>query len=283
MVDGLDLLNQVHGWLHFKDVDYAMEKYNSTRTESVYVFHHIELDVLSDLLEDLKTIYIKSNEGYGSKEDFIEEVLGLTVRELKEFTARKYTWYGAPEEEYSFYYFFSGKGDAPFTDYLVDANKDIEFYQKYFKQVIKLIEEFDYDKTPLRTSSNIQTSYEWFASKDSKDEELNELYVKMKDLIVDTNFDDFSAVFSKVPSSEFKPIRWKSNSPSEALYFVKSLMDQGVIVNESRWNYKRFAKCFTRSDGTTFSEKLKVLKARIETDLSVTHRQTIDDIVASIA
>ena len=139
-------VNILQEWINFKDNDYAMDKYRTERTQYIFTIEHIELTILNKIFYDLILIYKKSNP-YAEKIDFIEHVLQETISDLGDLVKNKNKYSilsQIPKTELDVYYRFDYR-DSEFIDFIVDANKGVDYYIQYAKKVLKLIDDLDFD------------------------------------------------------------------------------------------------------------------------------------------
>ena len=139
----------LHKWMDYKDSDWGMKKYQTKRTQYISFPHLIDLQDLSLIIQDLMHIY-KLQYPYGTKEDFIETVFRYTIFDIKNFIESEYTWYGGCPNimEFDFYYTYERIG-SELIDFILDADKDIDYYKQYFKKVLQLIEDIEYNPIAL--------------------------------------------------------------------------------------------------------------------------------------
>jgi hypothetical protein len=147
-------IDVLHKWMDFKDSDWGMKKYRTKRTQYISFPHLIDLQNLSLIIQDLMRIY-KLQYPYAKKEDFIETVFEYSIFDIKNFIEREYTWYGGcPNiKEFDFYYTYQRIG-SEFIDFILDADKDIDYYKQYFKKVLQLIEEIEYNPIAIVASDD---------------------------------------------------------------------------------------------------------------------------------
>jgi len=136
----------LHNWLDYKDSDRGMKTYRVDRTQYISFPHIIELKDLAFILKDLISIYKKAFP-YSEKSDFISHVLSHTIYELNEFISWNFTWLAYPpnEKNYQFYYHYDFSFKE-FIDIAIPSNHTIENYKQYFKKVIQLINDLEFDE-----------------------------------------------------------------------------------------------------------------------------------------
>jgi hypothetical protein len=139
----------LHKWMYYKDSDWGMKKYQTKRTQYISFPHLIDLQDLSLIIQDLMRIY-KLQYPYATKEDFIDTVFGYSIFDIKNFIESEYTWYGGcPNiKEFDFYYTYERIG-SELIDFILDGDKDIDYYKQYFKKVLQLIEDIEYNPIAL--------------------------------------------------------------------------------------------------------------------------------------
>jgi len=143
-------------WLDFKDADWGMGKYRSERTQYVCFLCLIDLWVLKDIINDLIKIY-QNEYPFSTKDDFIDKVFKYTLYDLNEIVERRYVWLGEPNEAEFIFYTYYSHSDREFFDFVVPSDKDIEYYQQYYKKVIQLINEIDFEGVEQKTNTPQQT------------------------------------------------------------------------------------------------------------------------------
>lgn len=128
------------------------------------------------------------------------------------------------------------------------------------------------------TKKNL-TSYCWLG----KDDELDQLFEKMKHFFhIGTMKKEFVDAFTEKHVTEIKGVYWHNDNASEALFFVKSLSDLGLIMSplgNRRFSYKLFRECIKKSNGDHFHQNLKSLKTNVEINLSQQTQNEILDII----
>ncbi len=135
-----------HDWIDFKTNDWGMAKYRPERTQYVCFLRIIDLEDFSEILKDYAKIY-KEKFPYATKDDFIEHTFSQTIHDLEKIISREYTWIGGTptNHEYSYYYYFDNKMQE-FLDFAIPEEDEIEHYIQYYKRVLRIISDFDYDK-----------------------------------------------------------------------------------------------------------------------------------------
>lgn len=161
-----DCVQALKSWIHFKNEDWAMKNFNTDRTQYISFLHIIELSELKLLLQDLVSLYKKSFR-YGTKDDFLEHVFGYTLFDLNRIISRDYSFHGAPPhiKHYEFYYYFENQFNE-FLDFAIPVNDSIENYKQYYRNVIQMIKDVDFDSekfestnTVINVTENIQSDY----------------------------------------------------------------------------------------------------------------------------
>jgi hypothetical protein len=141
------VLRALQKWLKFKDTDWGMKRYRTESTQYVCFLHLIDIKALEQLLIELATIY-KKHFPFSTKNDFIKHVFSYSIFDLKQFIEREYTWLDAPGQlEFSFYTYFC-HSDKEFLDFAIPSDHSIEYYKQYYRKVIGLIENLDFEGIP---------------------------------------------------------------------------------------------------------------------------------------
>lgn len=142
-------LNVLYQWMKFKDEDWGMKNYRTSRTQYIAVPHIIELLELKQIIYDLYLIYKRSNP-YSKHNDFIAHVLSYTLHELKEFISWEPILFGHFIDNYSFYYVFDHDSKEYF-DFIIEGEYTIDHYQQYYKRVISFIDNIDFDGVEIES------------------------------------------------------------------------------------------------------------------------------------
>jgi hypothetical protein len=150
----IDIVKGLNNWIQFKDRDYGMKNYRTSRTQYISFLHIIELPIFESVLKNLATIY-KSYFPYGAKEDFLNYVFGYTITDLEIFIARKYDWVGAPgpSDKYDFYTYFDFN---EYLDYAIPENETISHYKQYYKKILQIIKDVDFASITETKNANIE-------------------------------------------------------------------------------------------------------------------------------
>ncbi|MCK8490222.1 hypothetical protein M0L20_00075 [Spirosoma sp. RP8] len=123
-------------------------------------------------------------------------------------------------------------------------------------------------------------SYQWLD--DDFATELRELYEQMYSRYInETSVQDFTAAFSGCLMGDFQPVKWKA-SPSELLYFIRSLTEKGLINSAGkRMDYLKLSRCFVKDDGKPFDVAFKNINQRLDMDLSKAKKSSIDKVLSN--
>ncbi|WP_282117738.1 hypothetical protein [Maribacter aquivivus] len=147
-----EIVQILHDWIDFKDSDYGMRKYSTNRTQYISFPHVIELPTINLVLKDLVKIYKKSYP-FGKKADFIEHTFGYTLFDLQRFISfDSYIPYANPLNSKVEIYSKSEPPRYEYLDFVIDDSKDIEFYKQYFKKVIEIINNINFDYNLMENS-----------------------------------------------------------------------------------------------------------------------------------
>lgn len=149
-------IKALHLWLNFKNTDWALDKFKN-RTQYVAFLHCIELNDLNQILNDLATIYKKSYP-YAEKKDFIEYFFSYTLYDLETLVSSNPTFYGQSKvKDFDFYYLYD-QPCSEFCDFAIASDKTINFYKQYFRKVIALIKNIEFDNSSItsKTTSSQQ-------------------------------------------------------------------------------------------------------------------------------
>jgi hypothetical protein len=123
-------------------------------------------------------------------------------------------------------------------------------------------------------------SYQW----NGKPDELNDFFNRLKGGLIsnDNELDDFIKVFSKVEiNSNLKPIKWNNDVASEVLFFIKILMEKGLIEKSNRMDYRQLKLLFVKPDGNQFDENLKQLNQNLDINLSANKQDELNSLLDS--
>jgi len=109
-------------------------------------------------------------------------------------------------------------------------------------------------------------SYKWLDN--DADLEIPRLFEQLiqHTYVIKTTLKDFKAVFTGQPIGTFLPIHWASNNASELIYFTNKCLGSLVEEEGKRRNWQRLRGCFVKADGSQFSEDLRNLNQKLETD-----------------
>ncbi len=139
----------LHKWMDYKDSDWGMTKYRTERTQYISFLNLIDLQDLFLIIQDLMHIY-KLQYPYATKEDFIETVFGFTIYDLGNFIKCEFTRYGKCPNvgDFHFYYTYQRISNE-FIDFVLDHDKDFDYYKQYYKKVLQLIQDIQYNPIEL--------------------------------------------------------------------------------------------------------------------------------------
>ncbi|GAB4042074.1 hypothetical protein [Spirosoma jeollabukense] len=166
-------------------------------------------------------------------------------------------------------------------DKLILFESNVEQYHKTLLPFFIKNEKASKASQPSLESSKKESifSYRWING--NEDDELLLLYNKLiNQHIYQTSISDFKAAFSGVKIGTFQPVKWKA-LPSELLYFVRSLSENGYINALTKpMNYQKIKVCFVQADGSPFDCDFKSLNQRLEVDLSYKKKEQIDALLS---
>lgn len=126
------------------------------------------------------------------------------------------------------------------------------------------------------------STYHW---QTNPDKELPELYNRMngKFIASDTSLEQFTAIFSGLPTNSITPIKWHLDNASELLYFNEILQRPKQNKVNIVWNtYQRMTACFIRPDGKPFNASFKEIKQNLSINLSPNKQKAIDDLLTDL-
>jgi hypothetical protein len=139
----------LHKWMNYKDSDWGMTKYRTERTQYISFPQVIDLQDLFLIIQDLMHIY-KLQYPYATKEGFIETVFGFTIFDIGNFIECEYTRYGGCPNVNGFHFYYTYQRISnEFIDFVLDHDKDFDYYKQYFKKVLQLIEDIEYNPIEL--------------------------------------------------------------------------------------------------------------------------------------
>ncbi|MBK8451685.1 MAG: hypothetical protein IPL42_17395 [Saprospiraceae bacterium] len=208
-----EFVKALNHWLKFKDNDREMRNFRSERTQYIAFLHIIELKVFKEILNDLVKIYKKSYP-FGEKRDFIKHTFYNTLYALENIIDWNFTYYFSPPPGigYDICYYFEDKFKYPIIDFLLEPPKDIDYYKQYYKKIVELINNLDFDGinsviTPQPT--NPETEKETIESKP--------VFISEA---VQTVFEIIKDFFSYEQQAELKQLLETGTVPSKKLLFM---------------------------------------------------------------
>lgn len=156
-VSTLECVERIQQWLRYKkESDLGMSKNGIFSTHSVTILHHVPLDKLQAALNDLIRLY-KRSYPYSNKQDFINDVLGQTIADVKllyKHFGSRLIWYNVPESpEHSYAYYYLDLELNECYDYLIEPEHDIDFYKHYYRSVLKLFKKFKFKEVTQDTNN----------------------------------------------------------------------------------------------------------------------------------
>lgn len=152
----IDCIKTLHNWLYFKDNDYGMSRYRTDRTQFIAFLNIIDLPVLKEIINDLIIIY-KKEYPFGEKADFIEQIFSYTLYSLESFVEyENYTFYGTPPNIKNEVYYKFERDDNEYIEFVTEPVKDIEYYQQYYKKVIEMINNLDFENPQIKSKPRQQ-------------------------------------------------------------------------------------------------------------------------------
>ncbi|MBX2960845.1 MAG: hypothetical protein KF732_12925 [Flavobacteriales bacterium] len=187
----IDCLNSVSNFLQFVEEDWGMDKFKK-RIQYLCYLEEIDLLYFKCIVEKFASNY-KKNFPYSEKEDFLKQIFDYTIYELEEIISRDYTWIGQipNETDFIFYYDYDYKSNE-FLIYVVPEDKTIEYFQQYYKRVIKIIQEIKYEEEQAKTFIPIVNDEKINIQRlDSITNKLNELEQKDVLNIIQVDFIEF--------------------------------------------------------------------------------------------
>jgi hypothetical protein len=143
----IEYINDFYTWKKIKDNPSNSEEYYPCGKTQYYILFPKEvicLDILNEILNDLAGIY-KRAFPFGTKQDFLDYVLDGTLSKLNAIVnADIIEFADSPSDKTTIYIQNLGiRGEV--IEYILDSSMNIDYYKQYFRKVIKLIEEFDFE------------------------------------------------------------------------------------------------------------------------------------------
>jgi uncharacterized membrane-anchored protein YjiN (DUF445 family) len=139
-------------WTFFKDNDDRMYKFRTSKTNHIEVLHTIDLNLLNELIIDFIKIY-KVKYPFAIKKDFVEYYFDHSLHDLNHFINSEFTRYYVhtviPKRRV--YYLFDKRFNE-FVDFVIEEQKDIEYYKQYYRKVIQLIDDLEFDNQDLQST-----------------------------------------------------------------------------------------------------------------------------------
>ncbi|MEP3209548.1 MAG: hypothetical protein ABJN95_10185 [Maribacter sp.] len=129
-----------------------MHRFRNT-TEDLTFIYILELDDLRLTLSKLLKIYKKFHP-FSVKKDFILHIFGHVLSDLNEFILSEFTSVKilSNNDTIKFYYRFDPNTKRHLRFYALPSNKAINYYKQYFRRVIELIENVDFDSQKVNPS-----------------------------------------------------------------------------------------------------------------------------------
>ena len=138
----------LNNWINEKESDWGIKRYRHRDTQYIAYLHIIELPILEEIIKNYAVIYKKSYP-CGTKENFLDSIFRFTIHDMKVFIEREYTGYGHcgvdGHQPYDVYYYLNAI-ENEFIDFIIDGNKNIEYYKQYYRTVLALFNNFDFEK-----------------------------------------------------------------------------------------------------------------------------------------
>lgn len=142
-------IRMLHKWFDYQDSEFGVKKFRRGNTESIEFLSIIGLSELKEILNHFKNIYLKEHP-FSEKTDFLESILGYNMFKIESFIDNQIIFYGPTwnDEPYEFYYYRDTKyPTSEYIIYVLPKDKSIDYFKQYFRQVLKLINNIEYDKT----------------------------------------------------------------------------------------------------------------------------------------
>lgn len=137
-------IEAIHAWIDWKDNDWAMKRYRSSRTQYIDFLEIIELGNFKELIHDLARLYLVDYP-YSKTKDFIEYTFGYTLFELKRYVDIEFYFLSdIPNIQGLYVCNYFSREDNEFIEIIIDEKFTYDNYRQYYQRVIELIEEFDY-------------------------------------------------------------------------------------------------------------------------------------------
>ena len=143
--NNLESKKELNSWLKFKDFNSEMDKYRVNQTQYVDILYEIDLSIFKDYLLNLVENYKKAFP-YAEKIDFINHVFAYSLFDLGNFIKREYRFLGSysTSSNYDFYCYYEVSSNE-YIDFAIPSNKTIEHFKQYFKRIIQLVNDVQFE------------------------------------------------------------------------------------------------------------------------------------------
>lgn len=140
-------IQRLNKWLDFKDKNFYRKEYNIEGTQYIHILHIIDLQQFKEILNDLVIIYKKDIKNlYAEKLDFINDVFYYTLTDLNKFIESwNFIFYQQPPRMAYDIYYNDEICKSKIVDFMVLRKFEINTYKQYYKKIIELINNVDYE------------------------------------------------------------------------------------------------------------------------------------------
>tara|TARA_B110000285_G_C15138189_1_gene628677 strand:- start:2956 stop:3831 length:876 start_codon:yes stop_codon:yes gene_type:complete len=176
-------IDSLHKWMNWKNTDYAMDRYRTKHTQYIDFLHIIDLEELESVLKLIVKNY-KIENPYSDKIDFLKNTFSYTIWELEEFIKNAdihYLGQAPNEDRYEFHTFYD-RLSGEFVDYAIDSNFSIDYYKQYYKRVIELINQIDFEKKEVETVKSEAPTLSDLINFEQGQELVNQIKIKYKNI-----------------------------------------------------------------------------------------------------
>ncbi len=241
-------------WMNFKDNDWGMEKYRTQKTQHIFTMEIIDLRLLKELFIDLMRIY-KNDFPFAEKEDFISHVFSETISDLTDLVEGEYSFLSEVHKTDFDVYYKKCTRNKEYIDFIIDADKNFDYYKQYAKKVLKLIEDLDFDNLNNNDLAIIKTK-------------INDKAIEAKPIfkpeMIETIFDLLKDFFSIEQQKDFKTFLETGNNVNEKLLFLDNgnrLADAFKQLKNANFitgcNQSELINCIEKNFKYRFRDKVK--------------------------
>ncbi|WP_281765465.1 hypothetical protein [Neptunitalea lumnitzerae] len=172
-----NIASSLRKWLDYKDNDPFMGKYRTKNTQFVDFSHYIDIKAFQSIITDLVLIYKKAYP-YSKKQHFLNHVFTETLNRLESFIETDFIPYGTPTFNCEYDFFVASTPSYERLEYVIESKYDIDFIKQYFKTIIEIINNIDFEnikqrfKRTITVNEHYNLHYEYFKSINPKSDEL---------------------------------------------------------------------------------------------------------------